>query len=167
MFFSAGSAQVPSFMIWCGFSFPEKINHPCQSGFSRYGNLRDLSDLIEIKCNFFKNYHNLKFEGKGYLTFPLLAKLCALHQVINSYKIKSINPLPDLSGLPDLIIKCVSRKTRLFEILLCPKLNSVAVLHLGPGLNLWHWCTDYSVKRVSPNFWIWIKKLGLKILSNQ
>ena len=42
-------------------------------GYSRQTNLTDLSDLVEIKCNF-KNNHNLEFKGKDYLIFPLLTR---------------------------------------------------------------------------------------------
>ena len=54
------------------------------SGFSRYANLRDLT---EIKCKF-KNYDILNYKGKGYVIFLIVARLCVLHQIINTYKSK-------------------------------------------------------------------------------
>ena len=31
------------------------------------------------------NYHNFNFKAQGYLIFPVLARLCVLHQIINTY----------------------------------------------------------------------------------
>ena len=39
---------------------------------------------------FFKNNHNLIFKSKSCLIFPMLAKLCILHQIINTYNSKEL-----------------------------------------------------------------------------
>ena len=36
----------------------------------------------------YKNNYNLKFNGKGYLIVAELARLCAFHQIINTYNSK-------------------------------------------------------------------------------
>ena len=55
------------------------------------------------KIRFFKNYYNLEFKDKGYLTFPVLARLCVHCQKINTNNSKERKPLLQLSDRKDLL----------------------------------------------------------------
>ena len=40
---------------------------------------------VRNKMPFFKNYYNYHFKSKGFLIFPVLAKMCVPHQRIKTY----------------------------------------------------------------------------------
>ena len=49
--------------------------------------MTDLSDVTKLNA-IFKNCHNFNFEGKSYLNFPGLTRLCTCHQIMKIYKSK-------------------------------------------------------------------------------